>query len=54
MCLAGGGGQLCPAVVTAHRALRPPASPPSLHAEVQGALGGFAPGPGGPGQVAWP
>lgn len=31
----------------------PWASPgyPSLRAEVQGALGGFAPGPGGPGQV---
>lgn len=35
MCLVGGGGQLCPALVTAHRALRPPALPPSLHAEVQ-------------------
>ena len=37
----GGGGQLCPALVTAHLALRPPAPAPSLHAEVQGALGGL-------------
>ena len=41
MCLVGGGGQLCPALVTAHLTLRPPAPPPHFMLRCREPSGAF-------------